>query len=512
MGAPALAGTIQREGCCGFSPRGVAVRLFLTCWLIYLLHFSPFVVRELYLTLSLAEKGTVHVDEYMDLHPDLFEIPGRGTYMGGNPGVSLLAAVPYRMALPVVNRIAPVRPPHPGEEDSAEYNEQRPMRQKFYRKARARGLELHLGAAAMITSGFFMAPLGAASVVVMYRLIGYLGMSPGASLGMALLYALGTPVFFRAGTMNLNLTVALLGLLSFALLWWPAGTRPEREPLRQFAAGLLAGWALLTDYTGGVTLAMLGLLALVRQMESKPFAAAVKGSLWFVAGAAGPVVLLLFWQWYCYGNPWLPAQFHQPKSQYAGYANERGFGWPQPEALWGLLFDPLYGLLVFAPILALALYHPVLVWRGRNRVPLLVAWFTWAFFAAMLTFSSCIQYTLRHQWQEGVRYVVPVVPFLFLLVADVMRLMPRLLVGLVGLAAVAETWCLAMVRENPLGSMMQVATNGLQLPWLTTLGKTPVQYFPGLTAWLSAPVLFLIWGVIIAALWAIRMPRRAVAA
>ena len=46
--------------------RSVQVRLFFICWLIYLLHWSPFVVRELYLTINLAEKASVRVDEYVD--------------------------------------------------------------------------------------------------------------------------------------------------------------------------------------------------------------------------------------------------------------------------------------------------------------------------------------------------------------------------------------------------------------------------------------------------------------
>jgi hypothetical protein len=494
----------------GFSSRGLQVRLFLTCWLIYLLHFSPYVYRELYLALSLAEKHTVHVDQYVDLHPDLFEMPGRGTFMGGNPGASILAAVPYWLALPVVNRFAPVRAPKPGEKVSAEYKEARPDRVLFYQKVRERGLDVHLGAAAMITSVFFMAPLTALSAVVMFRLFRRLGLSPKFSLWMALLYALGTPVFFRTATLSLNLLVTLLGLFAFALLWWPSGSRPEHEPLRYFAAGFLAGWAVLTDYTGLVTVTMLGLFALALQMEEKPFWPAVKRSLWFLAGALGPIAFLLFWQWYCYGNPWLPAQYHMPKKYYIGYPSERGFGWPLRAVFWGLMFDPLYGLLVFAPIFALALYHPVLILRRRNLVPWRLAVFAWAFFASFWVFCSCIHYTVRYQWQDGVRYIVPAVPFLFLLVADVLLRMPRVLGYLVAAAAVAEMWCLAMVRESPVVSMSRVLLNGFQLPWLTTLVKTAPQYFPFLAQGASPLALFLLWGVVIWGFWGLHNPWRPV--
>lgn len=484
------------------------MRLFLTCWLVYLIHFSPYVYRELYLTMSLAEGHTVHVDEYIDLHPDLFVMPGRGSFLGGNPGTSILAAVPYWVSLPVVNRFAPVRPPRPGEKVSAEYRENRTDRVTFYHKVRERGLDVHLGMAAMITSCFFMGPLTALSAVVMFGLLERLSFPPKLSLLLTLLYAFATPVFFRTATLSLNLLVGLLGLFSFALLWWPSGSRPEREPLRYFGAGFLASWAVLTDYTGVVTVSTLGLFALALQLEKKSFWAAMKRSLWFLAGAIGPILFLLFWQWYCYGDPWLPAQFHMPKKYYVGYKTDRGFGWPQPAALWGLLFDPLYGLLVFSPILVLALYHFALVRRRTNLVPGRVAASAWTFFIGLWVFCSCIEYTLRFQWMDGVRYMVPVVPFLFLLVADVLAQIPRALSYLVGLAALAETWCLAMVRESPLESIVRVLLHGFELPWLTTLSKAAPQYFPLLAEGTSPLALLLLCGVLIWGIWRIRDPWR----
>jgi len=227
-----------------------------------------------------------------------------------------------------------------------------------------------------------------------------------------------------------------------------------------------------------------------------------------LAGAIGPILFLLFWQWYCYGNPWLPVQFHQPKKYYLGYQTDRGFGWPIPAALWGLMFDPLYGLLVFSPILVLALYHFVYLRRRANFVPGRVAAFAWTFLIALWVFCSCIEYTVRWQWQDGVRYMIPAVPFLFLLLADVLVQIPRALSYLVVLGAVAETWCLAMVRENPLESITRVLLHGFELPWLTTLSKAAPQYFPLLAEGTSPVALFLLCGVVIWGIWRVRGPWR----
>lgn len=492
----------------GMSLRSIEVRLFLTLWVVFLLHVSPYVTREQYLTMALVEKHSVRLDEYADLHPDLITIPGRGTFLANNPGIAILAAIPYAVVYPAVRRIAPVRPAPPAENVAAETKELRPNRLAFFKKVRERGLDIRLAIVALFTAGFFMAPLTALSGVLMFRLIRQLGYATSTALALALLFGLGTPMFFRVATLSLNLFVALLGFFGFALLWWPSGSRPEEKTARYFAAGLLAGWAVVTDYTGVVTLVVLGLFTLALELKDKPFIRALVDPLWYAAGALGPGLFMLFWQWLCFGNPWKPAQMYWSKSVVGGYPSPHGFGWPLKEAFWGLIFDPLYGLLVFAPIFVLALYHPVLEWRRTHRVPGRVAAFAWVFFVALWIFCSCIHYTVRHQWQDGVRYMVPALPFLFLLVADVLAQAPRAVSALVALAALVETWCLSMVRESPLDSMVKVLLHGLELPWLTTLVKTAAAYYPPLADGASPIGLLLVAAVVLWGIWRIRDPWR----
>ncbi|MBI3484113.1 MAG: hypothetical protein HY012_03040 [Acidobacteria bacterium] len=491
----------------GMSARGIQVRLFLTCWIVYALHFTPFVTREAFLMMSVAEHGTARVDEYAGMHSDLVTFPGRGTYMTNNPGASLAAALPYWLAQPVMNRIAPVRPPKPGEKVMAETKEERLNRIRFFRLARQRGLDLRLGAAASFAAVFFMAPLAALSAVLMWRLFVHLGYSQKMSLWLALLYAFGTPVFLRAGSLSLNLLVALLTLAALVLLWWPAGTRPEWERWRIIGAGFLGGYAVLTDYSGVVPAAALGLYAFALQVKKKTLWPGFRYSLWYLAGAVAPVAFLLYWQWLSYGDPWLPAQFHMPKEIFKGlYATERGVGWPMPMILWGLLFDPTYGLLVYAPVLTLALYHPVLAWRGQSRLPKHVTIFCWVFSAAMWLFLSCIYYTIRFQWIEGTRYIIPVVPFLVLLAAEVLARAPRAVAWTLAVLAAVESWTLAMVREHPVESFSRVFLKGPELPWLTTLIKTAPQYAPQLAEGASPFGLFLATGLLLWVIWRARAP------
>ncbi|MBV8817365.1 MAG: hypothetical protein JO022_03345, partial [Acidobacteriaceae bacterium] len=87
------------------SARWFGTRIFLTCWLIYALHLTTNTVREIYPALSLGDHFSLRVDEYAGLHPDIFEKPGYGWHINSNPGASLIGAVPYAIARPLVDRI-----------------------------------------------------------------------------------------------------------------------------------------------------------------------------------------------------------------------------------------------------------------------------------------------------------------------------------------------------------------------------------------------------------------------
>jgi len=50
------------------SGAAAALRLFLTCWLVYALHFATNIVREIYPAVSLGDRLTFDVSEYAGLH------------------------------------------------------------------------------------------------------------------------------------------------------------------------------------------------------------------------------------------------------------------------------------------------------------------------------------------------------------------------------------------------------------------------------------------------------------
>jgi hypothetical protein len=173
----------------------------------------------------------------------------------------------------------------------------------------------------------------------------------------------------------------------------------------------------------------------------------------------------------------------------------RGLDWPKMDLLWDTGFSIHFGLFTSAPVLLLSLYAPG--WfRGQRIIDLPELCFVVVFSLLLFLFCAANQYG-RMQFNSGVRHVVPVTPFLFLLVAGVMIRMPTLVSAIVGTLVTYWSWCLAMYRdvEHGLGviePVLQVTFGGLRFPWLTTVKN--LGYFP--EGGSAVPLLLLMGGVV----------------
>jgi len=495
-------------------PASIRLRLFLSCWLVYVLHFATDFVREHYLVVSIVEQHAYRLDPYYGLHVDIFqnppEAPVQGAHHGANPGISMVAAIPYFVLRPAVDYLVRRElATRPAEGDSSVvYRDDRPRRVEFYHKIRRAGLDLRFGLVAAITMVFCMAPLSAASVVLMHSLLGALGLGRRAALGFSLAYAFATPVFFRTAYLNQNLALGIFAFFAFVLLWNPGGLVAWSVRSRSLLAGLLGGLALLCDYSGAVLLLLLGFYAWWRHAEDLGFRGGLRQSLWYAAGAVPGVLLLWQYQWASFGNPFLPPQNWMAPVPWidVGY---RGVGGLSAELFKLLLIDPRFGLLLAMPVSLLAVAAPWLARRAKSPLPFRESVFCLILAAGLIAFFSTVQYT-RLQWVTGIRYLAPLFPFLFLAAVPALLRLPRLLTGGLLLLSLVINWSLAMVRDQGtiFVNVKRVLVEGFQLPWLTVLGKMSAQYVP----WLKGPVsplpLFVLGGAILWLIWALHHPWR----
>ena len=279
----------------------IRLRLFLTCWIVFVLHFATDFVREHYLVIGIVEDHSYALDKYYGLHVDIFqnppEAPVQGAHHGANPGMSMLAAIPYALLRPgvdwVVSRELAARATRP--DTAVVYNDSRPRRVEFYHKIRSMGLDIRFGLVSAITQVFCMAPISAASVVLLFSLLGRLGIGVRTSLGLSLLYAFGTPVFFRTAYLNQNLALGFSTFAGFLLLWNPNRLSQWSVRTRYLVAGLLGGFAFLCDYSGAILMGLVGFYAWWRRTDEATIGAGFRDSLWYALGCL-PGILLL-WQY-----------------------------------------------------------------------------------------------------------------------------------------------------------------------------------------------------------------------
>ena len=172
------------------------------------------------------------------MHPDLFEKKGYGWHIGNNPGASMLAAIPYALARPVIDPIVKRVQQNraaTGLTEPPSYNSPFPMQREFYKEAWRRGFDIKFGLAAFVMQVFCMAPLSALGVVVMFFVLRRMFESDGTALWLSLLYAFGTPVFFRTGFLNQNMMLGHIAFMGFVAMWNPGGSERWSTTARLFS-------------------------------------------------------------------------------------------------------------------------------------------------------------------------------------------------------------------------------------------------------------------------------------
>ena len=486
--------------------RGIAVRLFLTCWIIYTAHLATNTVREIYLALAIGDHLSFRVDEYANMHPDLFEKKGFGWHIGANPGASMLGAIPYALSRPVVDRIVEKvnrMRASSGATQPPQYNSPWPMAREFYVEAWRRGFDIKFGLAAIIMQAFCMAPISALGVVAMFYFLRRIFEDDRTAFWLALLYAFGTPVFFRTGFLNHNMILGHLTFIGFLTMWNPGWDKRWPANLRYCLGGLTGGMALLLDYSGVVLLGALFCYAIAKTWTTGG-KRILSTAWWYGLGAAGPILLLWFYQWQSFGNPFLPGQHWMPPVEWidVGY---QGFTTPQPDLLRVLLIDYRFGLFTTCPLMLLALAAPWGREGARRFIPRQELWLLLVVPLGLWLFCGGISY-VRLQFNNGLRYLAPLLPYMFVLTATVLVRLPRRLAYLVSIAAVAQAWSMAMYRdvERGLGvfdPVLHVFIGGFQLPVLSVLSRMSGQYGDYAASGVSPLPILLLVAAMVGVIW-----------
>ncbi len=245
-------------------------------------------------------------------------------------------------------------------------------------------------------ASFFMAFLGALLIFELRGLLIRAGESEGAAEGVAWLAALSPPLIHYAGLIFTEVPAALLVTVALRR-GWDAGRLRLRE-------GLLVGGALAALPWLNVRYAPLSAILLFYVLAGRPRVRAVVATV--LPGLLSAIGIAAYYH-ALYG-------FFDPRRVY-GRHPEMSLG-TLPEGLPGLFLDQEFGLLVYAPVFALAVPGLLALVRRRPRLGL----------CALALVGVVVGVAASwHMWRGGfnppARFLVPIVPALLLGVAAWLR-------------------------------------------------------------------------------------------
>jgi len=442
-------------------------RLFLTCWLIYAVHWAPFMVREEFPAITLATSATLNVERFVGWTGDIFRVPDGRAFINNNPGASIVGAVPLILARPALDRLERWNDTDPESRERAQHASDFPASPAVQARR-----EWYFMAVGFLTAAGVMASVSALAATALGWTLWSSGVTRSAAIAASLAYGFPTPILVRTSYLNHNLLVCQAGLLA-ALLLWDQNRRPVAVS-RAAAAGALAGFAVLCDYSGVLVLGAIGLYAWLRAGDARDIRLRFTVAAAYGAGAAPMLIALAAYQHWAFGYSALPSQTFMPAIEQTarGY---RGMDWPSLDLMWMNFFDRRFGLFVVCPLLSLALVAPM-VRRGRFRLPGREMWLALLFFGGLTLFCAANQYS-RLQWNTGIRYLVPAVPGLLLLSLQVLQLAPVTIQLLVLAASFLMAWSPA--ATGILLSDQPASLGELQLSWLHRMAAYGAIAHPG---------------------------------
>ena len=272
------------------------------------------------LTRALVERGTVQIDAYADNTGDKAVFDGH-TYSDKAPGQALTAVPALAIGRSAVRALG-------GDPDG-------------------------IPAVSVLS---YLATVWAAALPMVVAALSLawsahrLGASAAGATFAALALGLATPAWAYATLLWGHALAAGCLMLAFAAALY---TR-ERARLPGLVVGLAAGWAVVTEYPAAPAALILVLLAR-------------RSWRWVGAGALVPLAVLGIYNLAAFGSP-----FRVGYESVQGFSGMRegvlGIGTPKRTVLQEIVFGGFRGLFPLAPVLALAPFGLVILWRRAKSV------------------------------------------------------------------------------------------------------------------------------------------------
>lgn len=469
-------------------------RLFLTVLLIYLFHLAPVPAanetRYIDLVRSMVDEGRFAIDTYHHNTLDKSYYEGH-YYAGAAPGPAIVG-LPVYLVFSLFKGLMPEMP-------FSQYDTEQYIR-SFLKAGQASDtfietypfgefVLLH-----MLLSAFVSGLPTALTAVMLYRYALRLTRDDCVSLLIAFSFGIGSICFFYAVRLYAH-NISMFFLFSSFMLLQPWEAREPLTPFRSGLGGLLAGTAVIMDYTAGP---ITGLLFCYMLWKS-----AGRNRLYPVAGLLGPTLFMMGYHYVCFGHPLTtPYSLPTDPSGYGSHSEYQkglgGFALPGLSRLWDLTFGMYRGIFIYMPVLLAAVVGLIYRIRQADRQIWL---FITGIFLVQLMFNATMHYWYGG-WDFGPRYLVPMIPFVLLgLTTDFVRRWKRLLSILLAISVLIN-W--AGVQFGPSDSIPGVIAMFILSGPTTPLYAFLSHYFKTYAQWdvaISATGAYFVLAMLLFAIW-----------
>ena len=330
---------------------------------------------------ALVEHGTFEITRYVDTTGDVGVLPDGRVFSNKAPGLALWSAPAYFVL----------------------YHGERLLGRDPTGDARLVVFNLYL-----LTVWGSALPATGCVVAISYYLRRRSGFNSGAAMLLAAVFAFGTLTLPYSGAMMAHNFVALCLFTAWMLL-----QRDTRAAL--LGTGALLGVAVLVEHLTAPVVGIYLLALLLRRPTWRDVVA-------FCAGPAVAVGITLLYNAINFDkllttNHAYTAWSHESRDLFMG-----ALGWPQPMRLYWITIHPHRGLFYACPFLALALLFPwsEARWRQLLRDHLVPLGVIVYFVLFNISFSAW-----TGGWSVGPRYLIPSIPFLFVLATYAARRLPK---------------------------------------------------------------------------------------
>ena len=381
-------------------------KIFLTVWLVYVFYFSDiggaYADSAAALTVSIVDYHTLSIDAYKN-HSNAhnFAYYKGKFYSGVAPGTSFLAAPIYAI-FKSLTRI------------SYRFGYSPPI--------------VNLVAAVALSAIFLSAVASALTAVLLFKLLEHFTKNKKKRLFLTFVFSFGTLFFIYSTQYEPVVIATFFSFSSFYLLFKVKHKEMGYNAL--FLAGFLCAAAISMHYLQIVIFAALSIYFLSFSMNLKKL-------FLYGSGALIPIVLLMSYHYYVFDSPFKTGyhylyNVHLIKSLPSDYATKLVF--PTSNSIFGLSFSPFRGIFFYMPITLLSLYG--IYWNFRRNSK----YISDIFFCCFIFISSFLFISALGDWWGGCsfgpRYLMPVLPFIFVIIGSAIDYLKVAFAYILGLLSV----------------------------------------------------------------------------